>query len=234
MRIHAIKHVPFEGLAGIADWAGSRGHEVTVTMAPTGDFPLPQTYDLLVVMGGPMGVRDVDKYPWLIAEKEAVNAAIDAGRGVLGVCLGAQVIADALGAAVHRNDELEIGWYPVELTAAGRSSSVFGALPSSFVAGHWHGDTFQIPDGAVRTASSSACINQAFEYDDGRVVGVQFHLEWSQDALSELIGHAREELQEGQWVQTENELVGPGAPFGESTRYLTMLMDAIEGRIAQL
>ncbi|MDO9556027.1 MAG: type 1 glutamine amidotransferase [Coriobacteriia bacterium] len=230
MRIHVIQHVPFEGPAGIAEWADARGHALTVTLAPTAAFASPADYDLIVVMGGPMNIYEVDLYPWLSVEKDVIAEAIKVGKGVLGVCLGAQLVADVLGGSVGRNEVPEVGWYPVELTGAGTVSRVFGVMPERFVAGHWHWDTFEIPQGAVHTASSKACVNQAFEYDDGRVIGVQFHLEWTREVLAELIERAGEELTEDVWVQTEGELIAPDAPFAETGTVLEMFLDALERR----
>jgi GMP synthase-like glutamine amidotransferase len=231
MRIQVIQHVAFEGPAGIADWAKARGHAVSVTMAETAAFPDVSEYDLLVVMGGPMNVYEVDLFPWLSAEKAAVADAIDAGKGVFGVCLGAQLVADVLDGDVGRNDVPEIGWFPVELTGAGGVSPVFGALPARFLAGHWHMDTFAIPHSAVLTASSDACANQAFEYDNGRVVGVQFHLEWTRGVLAELIEHAGDDLAAGQWVQSTDMLLGPDAPFEDIHGVLAQLLDALQQRL---
>lgn len=232
MRIQVIQHVPYEGPAGIAEWAESRDHVVTITHATTGAFPAPAEYDLLVVMGGPMNIYEVDLHPWLLAEKEAVAQAIDAGKGVLGVCLGAQLIADVLGGSVGRNDEPEIGWFPVELSGAGSVSPVFGALPASFMAGHWHWDTFSVPPGAVLVASSEACVNQAFEFDDGRVIGVQFHLEWTREALESLVEHGGDDLVVATWVQSEHVLLESERPFLESRELVHRLLDALEGRIS--
>lgn len=191
MRVAIFEHAPYEGPGAIATWADDRGHAVTRIDATRGTFPEPAEYDFLVVMGGPMSANDDATLDWLAAEKVAVRAGIDAGKRVLGVCLGGQIVASVLGAAITRNPELEIGWFPVTLSRAARESRVFQALPESFISGHWHGDTFAIPEGATAMASSEACVNQAFEYDDGRVVGVQFHLEWFSadvEALAESCG----------------------------------------------
>lgn len=229
MRVHVVQHVSFEGPAGIAAWARERGHDLTITLASDTSCPGPDAYDLLVVMGGPMGVRDVDLHPWLAAEKDAIRSAIDAGKLVLGVCLGAQLVAHAMGAGVRRNPEPEIGWFPVTLTSGGVASRVFGMLPAAFTAGHWHGDTFDIPVEATRTASSEACVNQAFEAHEGRVIGLQFHLEWDREALTTLVEHAAGDLSDSPWVQTADELIGEKAPFSASRQLLWALLDGMAG-----
>ncbi len=133
-------------------------------------------YDGLVVLGGPMNVGQVDEYPHLATEIELIDEAIDRGMPILGVCLGAQLIAAALGARVYPNDEKEIGWYPIELTDAGRDDPLLGHLDSPEQIFQWHGDTFEIPEGAVHLALSPACRNQAFRYGTS-VYGLQFHME---------------------------------------------------------
>jgi len=227
MRVYVIQHVPFEGPARIADWAASRGHSLSAIPAQDAARLSLDPADLLVVMGGPMGVYDTAEHPWLTAEKDAIARAIHGGTAVLGICLGAQLVAHVLGAEVGRNPEPEIGWFPVTLTEAGMRSRVFGALPVEFIAGHWHGDTFEIPPRAVRLASSAACANQAFEYDGGRVAGVQFHLEWDRIALATLVEHAGTDLMPSAWVQTEDELLGDEAAFDGSGRLLETLLDAV-------
>ncbi|NTW28984.1 MAG: type 1 glutamine amidotransferase [Coriobacteriia bacterium] len=186
MRVHVVQHVPFEGPGLIAQWAVARGHSLTAELALTEEFPNPGDVDLLVVMGGPMAADDEVGNPWLVAEKRFISAVIASGRPVLGVCLGSQILAEVLGGRVRRNEHVEIGWFPVELTAAGREEPLFAGWESPFVVGLWHGDNFDLPLGIEPVLASEACRNQAFVWD-GRVVGLQFHIEWTQDALAELV-----------------------------------------------
>lgn len=225
--IHWVQHVPFEGLGTIGEWAEERGHLLTSTFALTEDFPSPERLDWLVVMGGPMGVADERLHPWLAAEKRFIRSVIDSGARVLGVCLGAQLIAEALGGLVHTNKEWEIGWYPVTLTAAGRASRVFHVLPANFLAGHWHGDTFDLPARMPPAARSEACPSQAFEFGD-RVWGLQFHLEWDRDALRSLIERCGGDIVSGRHVQSAEEMLGESARFAESRRLMRLLLDAME------
>jgi GMP synthase-like glutamine amidotransferase len=151
MRIHCLQHVPFEGPARIGDWAERRGHSLAVSHLYAGD-PLPaiDRFDRLVVMGGPMGVADEAEYSWLAHEKARIEEAIAAGKSVVGICLGAQLIAEVLGARVHRNPVKEIGWFPIELTEAGRADPICDGLTGQAEVFHWHGDTFTLPSGAVQ------------------------------------------------------------------------------------
>jgi GMP synthase (glutamine-hydrolysing) len=157
MRIHYLQHVPFEGLGNIENWALSKGHQIADTQLYNNDpLPEPEEFDWLIVMGGPMNIYEEDRFPWLAREKVFIKDAIDSGKIVLGVCLGAQLIADALGAKIHKNQYPEIGWFDVRLTDAARKSRVFRRLPERFTAFHWHGDTFDLPPGATRIAESES------------------------------------------------------------------------------
>ncbi len=177
MNIHYLQHVPFEGLGSIHDWVKRRGHTLRATHFYRGDaLPVVETLDLLLVMGGPMNIYEEASYPWLKEEKRFIEQAIATGRHELGICLGAQLVADALGAKVYANADKEIGWFPVERTQATSGDCLFAALHSRLEVFHWHADTFDIPSGAVHAARSAGCAHQAFVYDE-RVVGLQFHLE---------------------------------------------------------
>ncbi len=177
-RMLVFQHVPHE-ILGILDpllrEAGFRIRYVNFGRQPD-ERPDVERYHGLVVLGGPMNCDQVDRYPHLAAETEAIQKAIERGMPVLGICLGAQLIARALGARVHRNPEKEIGWYDLTPTDAGRNDplfSLFGATERIF---QWHGDTFEIPHGAVHLARSQACAHQAFRYGEN-VYGLQFHIE---------------------------------------------------------
>ena len=162
MRINYLQHVPFEGLGSIERWINARRYHLTATKLYQSDLMTEmEGVDLLVIMGGPMGVHDEDRLPWLVMEKRLIEKAISKGKTVLVICLGAQLTADVLGARVYPNRSKEIGWFPIELTEAGQRSSLFGFLPARLVVFHWHGDTFDLPAGAVHMARSEACAHQA-------------------------------------------------------------------------
>lgn len=208
-RAHALLHVPFEGLGSIEPWLRAAGCELGVTRLHAPD-PLPQAgdVDLLVVMGGPMSVNDESAHPWLAQEKRFIRQCIDAGRPVLGVCLGAQLIAAAMGARVHRARAKEIGWFPVEAVPA-HDEATF-RFPPRIDVFHWHGETFELPPGALRLARSAACENQAFQL--GRsVIGLQFHLEASAASVREMIAACRDELVPSEFVQPEERILGAAA-----------------------
>lgn len=202
MHLHFLQHVPFEEPANILPWAKSRGFTVKGMRLYANETVTPaHSLDWLVVMGGPMSVNEEVKYPWLLAEKRYIRSAIAAGKTVIGVCLGAQLIAEVLGAEVKRNAHREIGWFPVTRTDASESSPVFCTLPKTFPAFHWHGDTFTLPPGAVHLAASEGCALQAFSVEN-RIFGLQFHLESTQESIEALLANCAADLAEGPYVQS--------------------------------
>ncbi len=228
MKIHVLQHVPFEDEAEIGRWAKSKGHALSKTHLYDGEsFPSVEDFDFLVVMGGPMNIYEETKYSWLIGEKRFIEKAVGAGKKVLGVCLGAQLIADVLGAKIYKNGVKEIGWFPVELRPEAKESSLFSGCPEGFTPFHWHGDAFDLPPGAVHIAKSEGGVNQAFEYDR-RVVGLQFHLESTQESVGRLIEHCGDEIVEGEFIQTGQEMLAERVGMEEAGSVLTILLDNFE------
>jgi GMP synthase-like glutamine amidotransferase len=227
MRIHYLQHVPFEDLANIESWACSRGHIVSRTLLFANEsFPDMSSFDWLVIMGGPMNIYEHDKYPWLIREREFIGRAIAAGKIVLGICLGAQLMSDVLGGEVTKNKYREIGWFPVSLTCDGQASPIFSVLPERFMALHWHGDTFSIPPGAQRMAESDACFSQAFVL--GKAIGLQFHLESSKDSIDHLLENCADELTGGPYVQRPEQLANSSDNLDSIHCLMKAFLDKIE------
>ncbi|MEK6557919.1 MAG: gamma-glutamyl-gamma-aminobutyrate hydrolase family protein [Candidatus Margulisiibacteriota bacterium] len=178
-------------------------------------------------MGGGMGTRDTDCFSWLPSEKIFIQQAIDHNKLVLGICLGAQLIAEALGGVVSKNAHREIGWFPVVQTNSALSSSFWKIFPGRFTPFHWHGDTFSIPPLCCHSFFSQACQNQAFDYDNGRVVGLQFHLEVSETSVERFILSCAQDLEVSSSVQSAHDLL-KGTPY-ISNMYvlLTRLLDTM-------
>ena len=200
MNFHVIQHVSFETAGLLGELIRARGHPLRTTAVFNGE-PLPSLLDFdgLIIMGGPMSIHDEADYPWLTAEKELIAAAIRDGKKVLGICLGAQLIAAVRGAQVYRAPQKEIGWWPVK-GVDGTEAIVF----------HWHGETFDLPDGAVLLASTETCVNQAFIIGD-RVVGIQFHPEVTEGIIRGMVGHEGWELVEdagSPYVQGADQILG--------------------------
>lgn len=211
MNIHYLQHVHFEGLASIATWITQQEHQVSVTRL-FNDEPLPtvESVDFLIVMGGSMNIYEVEQFPWLVREKKFIQEVIQADKLVLGICLGAQLIADVLGAKVTRNVHKEIGWFPIELINTSGSQQIFGK--DAFAAFHWHGDTFALPPNATLLAQSAGCQNQAFLFKN-KVIGLQFHLESTPESVNEIVQNCRSELVADKYVQTEADLLATTAYF---------------------
>ena len=204
MIIHSLEHQSYEGPGRIADWARARGHALTRTALHAGELPPPlESFDLLVVMGGSMNIYAHRDHPWLVEEKRFLGEVIAAGKPVLGICLGAQLLAEALGGKVFQNAEKEIGWWPVRVFDR---RAPFAAFPEELTVMHWHGDTFSLPPGARGVAESAGCAQQAFVHGD-RVVGLQFHLEQGPLAVAELAAACAAELVPARYVQTRAQLV---------------------------
>jgi GMP synthase (glutamine-hydrolysing) len=188
----ALRHVAFEDLGLLAPLLAKRGHEVRYVDVPTTDLENfdPLTPDLLVVLGGPIGVYENHLYPFLDTETELLARRLAARRPTLGICLGSQLMAKALGARVYPSGVKEIGWATLTLTPEGRDSPL-RHLDSTPVL-HWHGDTFDLPEGAERLASTAVCKNQAFRIGDA-AFALQFHIEASGRALEAwFVGHTGE------------------------------------------
>jgi GMP synthase-like glutamine amidotransferase len=209
VRVVSLHHVSFEGLGAIGPWLAERGHEVTQVRLFAGEeLPAADTYDWLIVMGGPMNIHDDARHAWLPAERRFVRRAIDDGKLVLGICLGSQFVADALGARVFRNPSgNEIGWFPVHASPEADGSANMAGWPDAAPAFHWHGDTFDLPEDAVRLAWSEATPVQAFEARDGRVLALQFHPEATLEGVTALADADADELDGSAWVQTREELL---------------------------
>lgn len=228
MRIHALHHVDFEGLGHIGQWIADQGHSLALTRLYAGD-PLPrlEDFDRLVIMGGPMNIYEDDKYPWLAAERALIREAIAAGKSAVGICLGAQLLADALGSPVFSGKNKEIGWWPIRLTEAGKRSGFLADLPEAPTVFHWHGDTFDIPSGAVHLAESEGCMSQAFLYDN-RILGLQFHLESTPETVRQILTHCGHELVKGTYIQSAAEIsAADPALFAAINRLLATLLNRL-------
>lgn len=207
LRFLSIEHVPQEGVGTISSYIQELGGNLTrhrqYHQQPLSAFH--NDYDVLVAMGGPMGVHDSDQHSWLDGELHFIREAINQGKHVLGICLGAQMIARALGAEVRKNPCTEIGWFPVHFENAFLETRIGQGLNRQMDVLHWHGDTFSIPPGAVQVASSEACANQGFLYE-GKVLGLQFHLEMGTEEVGVMIEHFKDELVPDKFVQGGEEI----------------------------
>ena len=220
MRYHCLQHVSFETPGLLIDLIREKGHSLRTTALYL-EEPLPSVadFDALIIMGGPMSIHDEDVYPWLRAEKELIAAAIREGKKVLGICLGAQLIAAVLGARVFPTPQKEIGFWPVQWTEAAASPRGKEAgAPGGSLFFHWHGETFDLPVGAVLLASSPACVNQAFRLGD-KVLGIQFHPEVTPEIIRGMVEYEGWELEEeagAPFVQGATQILAGARELGTS------------------
>lgn len=221
MHVHVLQHMPNEGLGSIAAWLHGVGAVVSFTRFYDAAVLPPLTgIDLVIALGGPMSVNDEAILPWLMAEKQFLREAMGQGVAVLGICLGAQLIASALGARVYPNAQKEIGWFPVTGIDGGAKRFRF---PSSIDVFHWHGETFDLPPGAVQLARSVACEHQAFQIGSN-IIGLQFHLETDPASAQAFVEADNAELPE------RRELVA-GRPYIQSA---ADILAAPAGRYADI
>jgi GMP synthase-like glutamine amidotransferase len=206
VKIHWFQHAPFEGLGAIEGWLLARGHSLSCTRFHAGEAPPANAkgFDWLIVMGGAMNVYQYRDYPWLLPEKCLISKALAADKRVLGICLGAQLIADSLDAKVYQNGEREIGWFPVRSVPDGAASPF--RFPTETKVFHWHGDTFSLPPGSTWLAKSAGCAHQAFAAGS-RVLGLQFHLEMTHAEVSSISKADEDKLTPGRFVQTKTKMI---------------------------
>ncbi|CFX69893.1 Glutamine amidotransferase [Syntrophomonas zehnderi OL-4] len=200
MRILVIQHVACEGPGLLGDELIANGWELDIRCMDIPSTVLPDDldeYQALIILGGPMGVYEEDRFPYFFKVQGLIRESVAGSIPCVGICLGGQLIARALGAAVYKNPVKEIGWTPIRLLPAGKSTPLFRLMPNGFSVFQWHTDTFALPEGAVLLASSEDCRNQAFVYGN-HVWALQFHLEvtpemiadWSEIYQNELIAFA--------------------------------------------
>jgi GMP synthase-like glutamine amidotransferase len=217
MTISVLQAAAFDGPGEIAVWAAERGHEVHLHHLYRGDpLPEPNTFDLLVVMGGEMNVYQYREYPWLKPTRNLIHSTLLQGKRIVGICLGAQLIADALGARVTQNAEHEIGWVPVAWTQD--AYAVFPELPPNATVLQWHGDTFELPVGATRLATSEACLEQGFVIRDV-CLGLQFHPEVNLSLLKQFV-NSQGHWPSGSYTQTPETILGEAGKHAEKNRQL--------------
>lgn len=208
MKILAIRHIAREGAGTLETYLREKGasfHYWDIVASPERAVE-PEDYDAYIILGGPMGAYEEDKYPFIRRELAILEKLLGAQKPILGICLGAQLLAKALGARVLKGPWKEIGWYPVMLTEEGKRDSVFrrvasrtptiGAAeraPRELLVFHWHGDTFDMPRGAGRLASSPLYPNQAFRYGN-LAYGLQFHIEMTEMMVHDWVEAGRDEL----------------------------------------
>jgi GMP synthase-like glutamine amidotransferase len=225
MRIHCLQHTTYDGPAFLPAWAAGRGHGLTSVLVPAGGrLPAPRDFDALIVMGGPMSLSQEASHPWIATERTLVERTMVAGKPVLGICLGAQLMAQVLGAPVAPGPHPEIGWFPVQMTREARKSWLDGALPDTFLSFFWHEETFGIPDGTVHVARSAAYDNQGFLF--GPHLALQFHLEVTPQWAEKLVARDAEQLVDHPYIQSAADILsGAAERAGQNNALMAVLLD---------
>lgn len=227
MNVHFLQHVPFEGLGALEPLLINLGHKITGShLYLDAALPSVDQLDWLIILGGPMGVSQEKQYLWMQGEKRFIRKCLTKNKKVLGICLGAQLIAEQLGANVIKNPDSEIGWFPV-LKNCGTDNSIINALPDNFMAFHWHGETFDIPPNATALGSSKACKNQGFVWGD-RVVALQFHLESTLDSIQALLDNCSNELDASTYMQSKSEILNETSGLEQLQKILPLLVHALD------
>jgi len=223
MNIHILQHAEWETIGQIDNWFSKNGLSYSTTHLYKGER-LPETkVDFLVVMGGPMSIFEDNNHSWLKQEREFIKQTINTDAIVLGICLGSQFIADALGAKVFPGKEKEIGFFDIKKA---NHHPITDNLPNKFEVFHWHGDTFETPENAINLFSSELTKNQGFIYDD-RVIALQFHLEVGSTEINRFVENGNDELIPANYVQHKKDILIQNFDFYKSNSYLFNILDFI-------
>ncbi|MHC1757738.1 MAG: type 1 glutamine amidotransferase [Methanosarcina sp.] len=229
MKIHVLQHSALNTLGTIEEYARTKSHPLESTrFYKITNPPSLDSFDLLIIMGGPMGIYDYEENPWLRDEKAFIKQTVEAGKPLLGICLGAQLLADLLGARVYENGHREMGWFPIKAVRTEENKPEFlKGLPEEITVFHWHFRTFDLPEGAVHLYESEGCRNQAFIYDN-RVLALQFHPEVHKERVKSMIGRFGSEMGSGPFIQKKEEMPGQEEYLAGTKEFMFMVLDKFE------
>ncbi|MBK8808118.1 MAG: type 1 glutamine amidotransferase [Bacteroidales bacterium] len=226
LRIHCFQHVPYEDLGCIKNWIEEKGHHLTITKFwEIYRIPKVTDIDVLIILGGPMSIFHDDECPWLGIEKQYIKKAIDQKKKILGICLGAQLVANRLGAEVYQGKYAEIGFFPIHRTPESDNITCLKTLSDKATVFHWHNDTFEIPENAVSIAFSEACQNQGFMYNN-HVLALQFHLEMTPDSLKKILVNCYSDLVENKFVQSVDAILDNIQKATDNNKIMVAILDS--------
>ena len=223
MNIHILQHAEWETIGKLDVWFTNKKLSYSTSKMYKGESLPINKVDFLIVMGGPMSIFDDENYPWLKQERKFIKQTINSGAKVIGICLGSQFIANALGAKVYMGKEKEIGFFDIQNK---NSHPITKGLPNSLEVFHWHGDTFETPKNAINLFSSELTENQGFIYDN-RVIALQFHLEVGREEIEDFVENGIDELTPSTYVHHKNKILKQNYNFDKSNSYLFNILDYI-------
>jgi GMP synthase (glutamine-hydrolysing) len=236
MRLHLLEHDPLDlSNTNMTQWAQEKGYPLTHTYVCNNE-PLPSIddFDWLMVMGGSPHAWEEDVNPWLAEEKTLIARTLESGKVIVGVCFGAQLLAEALGGKLFANSQKEIGWYEVTLTSEGQNSFLFSHLPTRFVSFHWHSDHFSLPHGCTRLAYSEPTANQAYICQGRPVVGLQFHPEYTRDMVRHFAAEEGHQWVKDRFVAGQETVLDQTDKIPDTYWLMARLLDNIEREFGQV
>ena len=230
MRLHLLEHEPFDiRRNNISIWAEKKGYSVDSTDVYKGaKLPAKRDFDWLIVLGGFQHAWEEQKHPWLKAEKTFISEALSANKTILGICFGAQLLAEALGGRVFSNEKEEIGWYEVTVSEAGIDSFLLKNVPAKFMTFHWHSDHFTLPPGCTRLAFSDPTANQAFIANNRRAAGLQFHPEFTIEMVQDFAVEYGHQWRKDQYVAGKDAVLSQSRQIPHTYWLMELLLDNME------
>jgi len=237
MKIQVIQHSPINTLGTIQEYAEMKNHTIeSIRFYDTESIPAIDSFDFLIIMGGPMGIFSYKENPWLKNEKKFIKQVVEAGKLVLGICLGAQLLADILGTQVYENKYMEMGWFPIKAVSKPAShreksqkeeTEFLKGWPEEITVFHWHSQTFDLPEDAIRLYESKGCKNQGFIYNS-RVVGLQFHPEVNEERIESLIDRFGNIMGDGPFVQDKKAMLGQKKHLLGTKDFMFLILNKFE------
>jgi GMP synthase (glutamine-hydrolysing) len=230
MRLHLLHHDPVDfSCTNISRWAENKGYPIANTYLCNNEaLPAIDAFDWLIVMGGSQHAWEDDVYPWLPVEKKFIAQALEYNKIMLGICFGAQLLAETLGAEVFVNPHNEIGWYEVTLTPEGQRSYLFQNVPKQFTTFHWHADHFALPPGCIRLAYSEATENQAYISQERRIAGIQFHPEYPLESVRSFVREFGDQMQKGPYVAGKEKVLSQTDQIPETYALMAAILDNMD------
>jgi len=230
MRLHLLEHDPIEiQRNNIITWAEKKGYAVRRTDVSTGaKIPAKNDFDWLIVLGGSQHAWEERKHPWLIREKRFISEILSADKIILGICFGAQLLAEVLGGRVFPNEKEEIGWYSIRLSPEGKQSFLFRNVPETFLTFHWHSDHFSLPRGCTVLAYSAPTPYQAYTHKDHRIAGLQFHPEYTVEMVKFFADECGHEWKKDQYVAGKEAVLSKSEKIPETYWLMEQLLDNME------